>query len=376
MRRVCSGFIAALALAGAMACSSPGADAPATATTTQAPTGPAEPYKLGMFSQGTRVFPGLVLDDSLVVDLSQAGINAPATVQELIASWDQATSDRVARVAADARRQAPTYSFKVDQLKTLPPITNPGAVLMAARNFAEHAAEMAATGRTLGTTTVVDEKVKMGMPGYWTRKPDDTRGNPYLFPKLKQSLSADNVDIVLPPSARTMIDFECELALVIGKTAKNVPVERALDHVFGYMAMVDVSDREDRADGRYGSDWLMGKSHDTFGPIGPYVVPAAFVGDPQNLAIKYTLNDQVMQDDTTAQMIHTMAELVSYASTLITLNPGDIIDGGTPGGVGEARTPPVYLKPGDRGVCTIEKIGSLRNNVVAGSSAPTPTSTQ
>jgi 2-keto-4-pentenoate hydratase/2-oxohepta-3-ene-1,7-dioic acid hydratase in catechol pathway len=374
MRRVFTGLLTALALAGVMACSAPAGEPPASQTA--APTGPAEPYKLGMFSQGTRTFPGLVLDDSLVVDLSAAGINAPATVQELIAGWDQATSDRVAKVAADARRQAPTYSFKVDQLKTLPPITNPSAVLMAARNFAEHAAEMAATGRTLGTTAVVDEKVKVGMPGYWIRNPDDPRGNPYLFPKLKQSLSADNVDIVLPPSARTMIDFECELALVIGKTAKNVPVERALDYVFGYMAMVDVSDREDRADGRYGSDWLMGKSHDTFGPIGPYVVPAQFVGDPQRLAIKYTLNDQVMQDDTTAQMIHTMAELVSYASTLITLNPGDILDGGTPGGVGEARTPPVYLKPGDKGVCTIEKIGSLRNNVVAGTTAPTSATTQ
>ena len=200
MGRVCTGFMAALALAGVMACSAPGAESPA-ASPTAAPPGPAEPYKLGMFSQGTRVFPGLVLDDSLVVDLSAAGINAPATVQELIASWDQATADRVAKVAADARRQAPTYSFKLDELKTLPPITNPSAVLMAARNFAEHAAEMAATGRTLGTTTVIDEKVKVGLPGYWTRKPDDTRGNPFLFPKLKQSLSADNWTSCRRPAA-------------------------------------------------------------------------------------------------------------------------------------------------------------------------------
>lgn len=369
MRRVCTGLIAALALAAAMACSAPATDAPETQAQ-GAPAGPPEPYKLGMFRQDTRVFPGLVLDDSLVVDLSQAGISAPATVQELIAGWDQGTADRVAKVAADARRQAPPYAFKVDQLKTLPPITNPNAVLMAARNFAEHAAEMAATGRTLGTTTVVDEKVKVGLPGYWDRKPDDTRGNPYLFPKLKSSLSSDGEPIVLIPG-RGMIDFECELALVIGKPAKRVPVERALDYVFGYMAMVDVSDREDRPDGRYGSDWLMGKSHDTFGPIGPYVVPAQFVGDPQNLSIKYTLNDQMMQDDSTSLMIHTMAELVSYASNIITLQPGDILDGGTPGGVGEARTPPVYLKAGDRGVCTIEKIGSLHNAV----QAPAPSST-
>jgi 2-keto-4-pentenoate hydratase/2-oxohepta-3-ene-1,7-dioic acid hydratase in catechol pathway len=371
MKRVCAGLAVALSLAGALACSAPGTEAPAgqAAGTDAATQGAPEPYKLGMFEQGTRRFPGLVLDDSMVIDLSTAGITA-TTVQEIIEAGGM--GDELATIAANARREPPATALKVADLRILPPITNPSAVLMAARNFQEHAAEMAATGRTLGTTAVVDEKVKMGMPGYWTRAADDVRPNPFLFPKLKGSLSADGVPIVLIPN-RTMIDYECELALVIGRPAKNVTPDQALDYVYGYMAMVDVSDREDRADGRYGSDWLMGKSHDTWGPIGPYVVPKEFVGDPQNLAMKYELNGQVMQDDNTSSMIHTMAELVSYASNIITLQPGDILDGGTPGGVGEARVPPVYLKAGDSGVCTIEKIGSLRNSVVAPPAASTTT---
>jgi 2-keto-4-pentenoate hydratase/2-oxohepta-3-ene-1,7-dioic acid hydratase in catechol pathway len=112
----------------------------------------------------------------------------------------------------------------------------------------------------------------------------------------------------------------------------------------------------------------MGKSHDTFGPSGPFVVPAAFVGDPQNLGIRYVLNGQVMQDGNSALMVHTVRDLVSFASYISTLRPGDLIGTGTPGGVGEGRTPPVYLKAGDQGTCTIEKIGALSNAVVAAGS--------
>jgi 2-keto-4-pentenoate hydratase/2-oxohepta-3-ene-1,7-dioic acid hydratase in catechol pathway len=315
-----------------------------------------------MFRQGTRDFPGLVLDDAMVVDLSAANINAPATVQDLIATWDDNRANQLARIAADARATPP--ALKVADLKVLPPIMNPSAILMSARNFQEHAQEMAAAGSTLGTTTVIDDKVKAGLPGYWNRAADDMRPNPFIFPKLKGSLAADGDPVVLPPG-RNQIDYECEIAAVIGKPAKNVPVSNALDYVFGYMLMVDVSDREDRADGRYGSDWFLGKSHDGFGPIGPYVTPKQFVDDVQNLGIKYTLNGEVRQDDRTSSMIHSMAELVAFTSNVITLQPGDILDGGTPGGVGDARVPPTYLKAGDSGVCTIEKLGTLRNAFVA-----------
>jgi 2,4-diketo-3-deoxy-L-fuconate hydrolase len=325
---------------------------------------PPPPYKLGMFQEGARPFVGLVVGDSRVVDLSRANINAPATLQELIARWDQLTADRLGRLASEAQRETTSFVFQLSAVKVLPPISDPDAILMAARNYAQHANEMAQAGRTAGTTTVIDEKVRSGIPGLWARQQNDQRPNPYLFPKLKSSLIADGDPIVLPPG-RARIDYECELVAVIGKPARRVSVDRALDYVFGYMAMTDVSDREDRADGRYGSDWLISKSYDTFGPSGPFIVPAQFVGDPQNLAVKYTLNGKVMQDASTALMVHTVRDLISYASNIATLAPGDLIGTGTPGGVGEGRMPPVYLKAGDTSVCTIEKIGSLTNTVQA-----------
>jgi 2-keto-4-pentenoate hydratase/2-oxohepta-3-ene-1,7-dioic acid hydratase in catechol pathway len=329
--------------------------------------GAMQPYKLGMFSENSRTFVGLVLDDTVVVDLSRAGIDAPATLRGLIERWDQPLAERLARIAAEALTTPPAYARRLSQVTTLPPIGDPDIVLMAARNYVEHAEEMAAVGRSSGTTSVIDENVLLGLPGIWARDPDDQRPNPYLFPKLKSALTANGDPIILPPG-RANIDYECELVAVMGRSTRRVPVESALDYVFGYMAMVDVSDREERADGRYGSDWFMGKSHDTFGPSGPFVVPAQFVGDPQDLQVRYTLNGQVMQDASSALMVHTVRDLVSFASHIVTLEPGDLIGTGTPGGVGEGRTPPVYLQAGDRSVCAIEKIGTLTNPVQAAGS--------
>ncbi len=335
-----------------------------TVVTPASAQGRSGPYKLGMFQEGGRTFVGIVVDDAVVVDLSRADSDAPGTLRGLIERWDEAMAARIAALAAAARRSPAAYVIPLAQLTTLPPLSDPDVILMAARNYVEHAEEMANVGRTSGTTSVIDENVRVGLPGVWAREPTDGRPNPYLFPKLKSALAADGDAIILPPG-RPNIDYECELVAVIGRNASRVPVGDALDYVFGYMAMVDVSDREERADGRYGSDWYMGKSHDTFGPSGPFVVPAAFVGDPQDLDVRYTLNGQVMQDSSTALMVHTVRDLVSFASYISTLRPGDLIGTGTPGGVGEGRVPPVYLKDGDRSVCTIEKIGTLRNPVRA-----------
>jgi 2-keto-4-pentenoate hydratase/2-oxohepta-3-ene-1,7-dioic acid hydratase in catechol pathway len=324
----------------------------------------ATPYKLGMFAEDRRAFVGVVVDDAVVVDLSRAESDAPPTLRALIEQWDAGWATRIGALAAAARGTPPAYAFPLERLETLAPLDDPDVLLMAARNYVEHAEEMAAVGRTSGTTSVIDESVLVGLPGIWNRDPEDRRPNPYLFPKLKSAISATGDPIVLPPG-RPMIDFECELVAVIGRTAKRVPVQEALDHVFGYMAMVDVSDRQERADGRYGSDWFMGKSHDSFGPSGPFVVPAEFVGDPQALRIEYRLNGQIMQDSGTDLMVHTVRDLVSFASHMSTLGPGDLVGTGTPGGVGEGRTPPVYLQPGDQSACTIERIGTVENPVVA-----------
>ena len=138
---------------------------------------------------------------------------------------------------------------------------------------------------------------------------------------------------------------------------------RARDYIFGYTIENDVSDRGGRGDTRHGNDWLIAKSHDTFAPMGPFIVPKEFVADPQRLKVTFTLNGQVMQDANTSLMIHNVFEQVSYASHIMTLRPGDVIATGSPAGVGSARTPPIFLKAGDLSECTYEGIGTLRNPV-------------
>ena len=181
-------------------------------------------------------------------------------------------------------------------------------------------------------------------------------------PKAKSAITGNGDPILLPPD-RPQIDWECELNVVIGKAASRVKAEQAAEYIFGYTLQNDVSDRGGRPDARHGSDWLIGKSHDTFAPLGPFVVPRAFVPDPQKLAIKFTLNDKLMQDSNTDRMTHTVFELVEYASHILTLKPGDLISTGSPAGVGTARATPIYFKDGDTSTCTIERIGTLRNPV-------------
>jgi 2-keto-4-pentenoate hydratase/2-oxohepta-3-ene-1,7-dioic acid hydratase in catechol pathway len=337
--------------------------------TTTAQTGP-EPYKLGMFRQNDRTFVGLVVRDAVVVDLSRAPINAPATLKELIARWDGGIAGRVAALAAEAAKQRPSGAFDVKQLKTLPPIADPLTVLNAAVNYQEHAVEMRTESTRAEAASSVDPKVAQGIPGLWNRKAGDPRQNPYLFPKLRAAITGDGDPIVIPAN-RDRVDWECELAVVVGKPAKRVTADRAAEHIFGYTLMNDVSDRGGRADGRHGSDWLIGKSHDTFAPLGPYVVPREFVPDPQKLAIKFTLSGKVMQDSSTDRMTHTVFEILEYASHIVTLQPGDLLATGSPAGVGTARATPIYMKAGDTSVCSIERIGTLTNPVRAEQAAGT-----
>ena len=161
-------------------------------------------------------------------------------------------------------------------------------------------------------------------PGIWERRAGDTRDNPYLFQKSPTVLIG-NDDSIVVPRGRTNIDFECEFTVVIGKRAKYVPVANAADYIFGYTAHHDVSDRGGRGDRKMGgSDWLIGKNHDTFGPLGPFIVPKEFIKDPMNTRHTMTLNGEVMQDSNTNRMSHNIYELLSYASNILTLNPGDI----------------------------------------------------
>jgi 2-keto-4-pentenoate hydratase/2-oxohepta-3-ene-1,7-dioic acid hydratase in catechol pathway len=184
---------------------------------------------------------------------------------------------------------------------------------------------------------------------------------PLLFAKWPNALIGPGEPIVIPRVSEK-VDYEAELGVVIGERVRGVSQENALEAVRGYLCLNDVSARDLQfSDGQ----WSRGKSPDTFCPIGPRLVPAADVADPQALGIRCLLNGEVMQDSTTANMIFTVAEVIAYASQTMTLEPGDLIATGTPAGVGVFRDPPVLMKEGDEVTIEIDLLGSLTNPVQA-----------
>jgi 2-keto-4-pentenoate hydratase/2-oxohepta-3-ene-1,7-dioic acid hydratase in catechol pathway len=222
---------------------------------------------------------------------------------------------------------------KQDHIVATLPVQRPGKIIAIGLNYLDH----------VGESSV------------------EVPAQPVMFPKWSTCLVPDGADIVIPTGIDE-VDWEAELAVIIGKTAKDVSVEDALSYVSGYTCMNDVSARrEQRVDGQ----WGRAKSFDTFGPIGPRVVPAAEIPDPQNLGIRARVNGKVMQDSNTKHMIFSVAELIAAASKGTTLEPGDIISTGTPDGVGAFRTVPIFLTPGDVVEIEIDGIGVLTNTVVA-----------
>lgn len=187
--------------------------------------------------------------------------------------------------------------------------------------------------------------------------------HPVVFMKATSALLPPGGTIHLPRKLRSdKVDYECELAVVIGKRCKNVSRDEALDYVFGYTCANDVSARDWQRHGG-GGQWIRGKTFDTFAPMGPVLVTKQEIPNPNNLAIRTLINDQVMQDWNTSDMIFDVGRLIEFLSGSTTLLPGTVILTGTPHGVGFARTPPVYLQPGDRVVVEIESIGQLMNDV-------------
>jgi 2-keto-4-pentenoate hydratase/2-oxohepta-3-ene-1,7-dioic acid hydratase in catechol pathway len=182
---------------------------------------------------------------------------------------------------------------------------------------------------------------------------------PLLFAKTSNAIHAHNLPVSLPPESK-QVDYEAELAVVIGKACSRVKAADALDYVAGFTCANDISARDFQfAD----NQWYRGKSADGFGPIGPWIVAQQQVGDGSGLRIQLRLNGKVMQDSTTANLIFDVPALIEYISRSITLNPGDVILTGTPPGVGFARKPPVYLQSGDKMEVEIEKIGTLVNQI-------------
>ncbi len=213
------------------------------------------------------------------------------------------------------------------------PIERPGKIVCIGLNYRDHA-------------------VEQGVP-----LPE----RPLLFAKWPNALIGPGDPIVIPEVA-TQVDYEAELGVVIGARVRNVSVENALEAVRGYVCVNDVSARDLQfSDGQ----WTRGKSPDTFCPVGPALVPAADVPDPQALAIRCTVNGQTLQDSSTSNMVFGVADLIAFVTQAITLEPGDLIATGTPAGVGAFRKPPVWLQAGDDVTIEIEGIGELTNPVRA-----------
>lgn len=329
-----------------------------------------QPFKLGTFEERGQPFLGLVLRDTLVVHLAEANAALPgdkpaipADMKELIARYD-ALRPRLYTIAnaAAAVTTRPAYARDLQAVQILPPVM-PAVMANAAVNYAAHGVEMAQTpGNIIAMSPQDATNVQKGIPGVWDRKTGDSRQNPYIFLKSPTTVIAGGEAIRIPPG-RTNVDWECELNAVVSKPASHVPVERAAEYIFGWTLQNDVSDRGGRADARHGTDWFLMKNHDTFAPLGPFIVPAEFVKDPMNLTQKFLLNGRVMQDANTGDMIHNVYEVLSFASNVMTLHAGDVVSMGSPAGVGAGRAEPIFMKNGDTGVCTIEGVGTLTNPV-------------
>ena len=340
----------------------------------------AEPFKLGTFEHEGKETIGVVMRDRYVVDLQAANASLerhqrlwvtlpmPKDMKELIGRYELGMRGRIHDIVElialtiDTGKR-PAYVHDLGDVDVSAPV-RPGVVLSAALNYREHMREMTSgLAAEMSDASAVDAEPK-SMDHFWERTPGDTRQNPYLFNKPASVVIGDGDPILMKPG-REQIDWECEFAIVIGKPASHVPLNQARSHIFGYTMMNDVGDREGRGDNRYGSDWLVWKGSDTFAPLGPFIVPAEFVPDPHALDIKFTLSEAVMQDANTELMQHSVDELVHFVSNNIILRPGDVIATGTPGGVGYARTPPVFMQPGDVARCSVEGIGTLTNPVEA-----------
>jgi len=186
---------------------------------------------------------------------------------------------------------------------------------------------------------------------------------PLVFAKFPSSVIDHEEQIRIPRNLTERVDWEVELAVVIGKRAKDVEEKDALTHVAGYCVCNDVSEREFQLE--HGGQWVKGKSFDTFAPMGPAIVTTDEIEDPHTLDIELSINGEVLQRSNTRHLIFKLPDLIEHLSSVISLEPGDIISTGTPAGVGLGRTPKRWLKPGEEIVIKIERIGELRNRTVA-----------
>ncbi|MEJ9229752.1 fumarylacetoacetate hydrolase family protein [Peribacillus butanolivorans] len=286
--------------------------------------------KIASFSVKSEHHIGIVQDDQIISLTALGPDDFPACMKTFI---ERGSELRKRAEQLIEQRGNDDAKFSLSEVKFLPPIAQPEKIICVGLNYIDHCKET-------------------GM---------EPPASPVIFSKYANAIVGHNDVIEIPINSKE-VDFEAELAIVIGKKAKNVSEEEANDYVFGYTIMNDISARDFQfQDGQ----WSRGKTADTFAPIGPVVVTHDEVGDPHELAISLELNGEMMQDSNTSNLIFTVPQIISYLSQSMTLKPGDLIATGTPPGVGMGRNPKVWLKNGDRMNVSIERIGTLSNHVKA-----------
>ena len=260
----------------------------------------------------------------------RGGATARQIARDALGFLDSISSDALSALSGNS-----ALLYREEQIRRRAPIPTPGKIVCIGLNYRDHAAES-----------------NMPIPQ-----------EPVVFCKYASSVIGPGDAIVLPPDSEE-VDYEAELVFVMGKSGRNIPAAEALSYVAGYACGHDVSARDYQIR-RGGSQWSIGKTWDTFAPMGPVLVTADEGLDPHNLPIRCVLNGEVMQNSNTSQFIFGVPEVIAYLSRVMTLEIGDVIFTGTPPGVGFARKPPVFMKAGDVVEILIDGIGTLRNTVKA-----------
>jgi 2-keto-4-pentenoate hydratase/2-oxohepta-3-ene-1,7-dioic acid hydratase in catechol pathway len=339
----------------------------------------AEPFFVATFEVDGAQMVGLILRNQLAVDIDAANRNLqqnpafpemtmPEDMLQLIGLYEYGLKSRLYEIVNHlvedgmlAGGNRPSFIHDLGDVDIQAPIQYPGKILNAAGNFYTHICE--------GCTP---EELEAS-----NRERAANRGVPYLFLKPARGAVIGTGENIVIPEGRNRTDWEIEFGTVIGRTGKYIPAQDAQDYVFGYMVTIDISDRGGRPPGGSGSgsDWFVGKGHDTFAPQGPWIVPKEFYGDPmERLHQVLTIDGVTVQEARAGDMIFNVWELMEYASSLITLFPGDVVNSGTTGGTSmagfETGVRSGYLEPGERIEATIEGIGTLVHEVVAGEPPP------
>jgi len=286
--------------------------------------------KLVMYGEPYQERPGVIINDTFILDLERAELESPHSIEEILAF------DVLEQIGELIETPLPEEALiPLGSVRLGPPLSGVGKIVACGLNYRAHAAEMK----------------------------DQLPEKPLLFAKAPSSIAGPYDDLMLPPESwSNAVDYEVELGVVIGHACHEVSVEDALAYVAGYTIVNDVTARDvQKADGQ----WFRAKSYDGFCPVGPYLVTADEIDDPQALTVSTLVNDELRQHNTTGDMIFSVAELISFASHAMTLLPGDIIATGTPSGIGAGMTPQVFLKAGDVIEMEITGLGKQRVQVVA-----------